>query len=129
MEFYGYEVVKDRSGKKHKVYSVMIKDRMVLSRFLETYNPDTLFLRLMQPKLDIDDIPERDADNNIVYDDEPVNELVEIIALALDGKESTTQINQWLDLDIANEIIAVTTRLSQFKKKVTMEPKKQTGEA
>lgn len=118
-EFYGYEVIKDRRGKKHRIYSAMTKDAPILARFLETYNPDALFLRLIQPKLDVDGIPERDADNNIVYDEEPVNELIEIISLALDGKETKEQINQWLDIDIANEILFRFARMSQLKKKVT----------
>ena len=114
-----YETVKDRNGKKHKIYSVMVNDRFTVAKFMETYNPDLLFMRFIQPVIDSDGIEEIDANGDPVYDSEPVDDLLEIIDLALDKRESREEILKWLDIDTANEIIFRFARMSQLKKKLT----------
>lgn len=118
-ESLGYEIVKDRNGKKHKVYSALYKDRKTIAKFASTYNPeeDTLVFRMLVPKLDEEGIPMRDNSGNYIYDDEPVEELLEIIEMALDHKEPREEILEWLDLDTANRIILSYVKQSNFQKK------------
>ena len=44
---------------------------------------------------------------------------MEIVLLALDNRETREQVEEWLDLVLAREIIMKFLGLSQFKKKLT----------
>lgn len=111
-----YEVVRDRYGKKHKVYSAKLKDMQTVTHFTERYNPDSFGLYLFSPVVDEDGEIEHDAEGNINYDNGFREDLMEIIDLALDHRESHKQIEEWLDLDVARLIIITFLRVSQFKK-------------
>ena len=61
----------------------------------------------------------KDKDGNIDYNNGFKDDLLEIIECALDYRESREQIEEWLDMAIAKEIINTFLGLSQFKKKAT----------
>lgn len=111
-----YEIVRDRYGKKHKVYSAKLKDMQTVTHFTERYNPDSFGLYLFSPVVDADGEIDMDAEGNINYDNGFRDDLMEIIDLALDHRESRKQIDEWLDLDVARLIILTFLRVSQFKK-------------
>lgn len=112
-----YEVIKDRNNKKHKIYSVRFKDLQTVISFTEKYSPDYFGSYLLAPVVDEDGNVVRDKDGNIDYNNGFYDDLLEVIELALDGKESREQIDEWLDMAIAKEIVLTFLGLSQFKKK------------
>lgn len=87
-----------------------------VTHFTERYNPDSFGMYLFSPVVDTDGEIEHDAEGNINYDNGFRDDLMEIIDLALDHRESHSQIDEWLDLDIARLIILTFLRVSQFKK-------------
>ena len=113
-----YEVVVDRYGKKHKVFSVRFKDVKTVTKFTESYSFDMFPAYLLAPVLDEDGKPEVDKDGHIVYDNGFYDDLMEVIELALDGRETREQIDEWLDMATAQEIVDKFLGLSQFKKKL-----------
>lgn len=113
-----YETIRDRNGKKHRIYSVRFKDLQTVVEFTEKYNPDGFGYYAMAPVLDDDGEVMRNADGSINYDNGFLDDLYEIVELALDHKENRAQIEEWLDLAIAKEVIMVFLGLSQFKKKL-----------
>lgn len=113
-----YEVVADRYGKKHKVFSVRFKDVKTVTKFTESYSPELFPAYLLAPVLDEDGKPELDKDGHIVYDNGFYDDLMEVIELALDGRETREQIDEWLDMATAQEVVEKFLGLSQFKKKL-----------
>lgn len=57
-----------------------------------------------------------DAESNINYDNGFYDDLMEMIEMALDHRETREQIEEWLDIEVARNIIMVYLRISQFKK-------------
>lgn len=112
-----YETVVDRYNKKHKVYSVRFKDMQIVTSFTEKYNPEYLTVYLLAPTIEDGEVV-RDKDGNISYDNGFHDELLEIIECALDYRESKEEIEEWLDMKIAKEILEIFLGMSQFKKKV-----------
>lgn len=112
-----YDVVIDRNNKKHKVFSVRFKDLQTVTSFTEKYNPDCFGMYLLAPVLD-DDGNVVNKDGSIDYNNGFYDDLMEIIELALDGRETRDEIDQWLDMAIAKEIVMKFLGLS------TMQPKK-----
>lgn len=112
-----YETVRDRYGKKHRIYSVRFKDLQIVTEFTEKYNPDAFGYYALAPVMDEDGNIERKPDGSINYDNGFLDDLYEMVGLALDHRETREQIEEWLDLDLAKEIIKVFLGLSSFKKK------------
>ncbi len=112
-----YETVTDRYNKKHKVYSVRFKDLQTVTSFTEKYNPDYFGEYMLAPVINEDGNVDIDSEGNINYDNGFHDDLMEIVLLALDNRETREQVEEWLDLVIAREIILKFLGLSQFKKK------------
>ncbi len=117
-----YETVIDRNNKKHKVFSVRFKDLQIVTSFTEKYNPDFLTMYLLAPVSEDGEVA-RDKDGNIDYNNGFKDDLLEIIECALDYRESREQIEEWLDMAIAKEIINTFLGMSQFKKKSDVKEK------
>lgn len=113
-----YETVTDRHNKKHKVFSVRFKDLQTVTSFTEKYNPDCFGEYMLAPVIDDDGNVEIDSEGNINYDNGFHDDLMEIVLLALDNRETREQVEEWLDLVLAREIIMKFLGLSQFKKKL-----------
>lgn len=113
-----YETVTDRHNKKHKVYSVRFKDLQTVTSFTEKYNPDYFGEYMLAPVINEDGNVDIDSEGNINYDNGFHDDLMEIVLLALDNRETREQVEEWLDLVIAREIILKFLGLSQFKKKL-----------
>lgn len=113
-----YETVTDRYNKKHKVYSVRFKDLQTVTSFTEKYNPDYFGEYMLAPVINEDGNVDIDSEGNINYDNGFYDDLMEIVLLALDNRETREQVEEWLDLVIAREIILKFLGLSQFKKKL-----------
>ena len=120
-----YETVTDRHNKKHKVYSVRFKDLQTVTSFTEKYNPNYFGEYMLAPVLDEDGNVDIDSEGNINYDNGFHDDLMEIVLLALDNRETREQVEEWLDLVIAREIVLKFLGLSQFKKKTDV--KEQTS--
>lgn len=112
-----YHTVRDRNGKKHRVYSARFKDLQTITEFTEKYNADAFGYYMLAPVLDEDGNIERLADGKINYNNGFLDDLMDIVELALDHRESREQIGEWLDLEIAKEIVLTFLGLSSFKKK------------
>lgn len=113
-----YETVTDRYNKKHKVYSVRFKDLQTVTAFTEKYSPDYFGEYMLAPVIDEDGKVEIDSEGNINYDNGFQDDLMEIVLLALDNRETREQVEEWLDLVLAREIVMKFLGLSQFKKKL-----------
>lgn len=109
----------DRYNKKHKVFSVRFKDVKTVTNFTEKYSPDLFPAYLLAPVMDEDGKPEVDKDGHIIYDNGFYDDLMEVIELALDGRETREQIDKWLDMQTARQIVEKFLGLSQFKKKLS----------
>ena len=112
-----YETVTDRHNKKHKIYSVRFKDLQTVTSFTEKYNPDYFGEYMLAPVIDDEGNVEIDSEGNINYDNGFKEDLMEIVLLALDNRETQEQVEEWLDLVLAREIFMKFLGLSQFKKK------------
>ena len=110
-----YKTVKDRNGKKHKVFSVRFKDVQTVTSFTEKYSPEYFTQYLLAPVFDEEGVV-KDKDGNIDYGNGFYEDLVEVILLALDNRETREQVDEWLDMTLAREIIYVFLDLSTMKK-------------
>ena len=117
-----YDVVIDRYNKKHKVFSVRFKDLQTVTSFTEKYNPECFGQYLLAPVFDDGEI-QKTADGNIDYNNGFYDDLVEVIELALDNRETRDEIDQWLDMELAKEIILKFLGLSTMKKKTDVKQK------
>ena len=113
-----YETVRDRNGKKHRIYSARFKDLQTITAFTEKYDPNAFGFYMLAPVIDDEGNVEHDADGNIDYGNGFIDDLMEIVELARDHRETSEQIEEWLDIDIARYIITTFLGLSSFKKKV-----------
>lgn len=111
-----YETVVDRYNKRHKVFSVRFKDMQIVTSFTEKYNPEFLSMYMFAPVMEDGEVV-KDRNGNIDYDNGFHDDLLEIIECALDYRESREQIEEWLDMKLAKEIIEIFIGMSQFKKK------------
>lgn len=114
-----YKTVQDRYGKKHKVFSVRFKDVQTITLFTSKYSIEYFPIYLLSPVLDDDGNLEKDKEGNYNYNNGFYDDLLEIIELALDGRETKKEISEWLDMNLAKEIVAEFLGMSQFKKKIT----------
>lgn len=121
-----YEIVRDRYGKKHKVYSARFKDLHTIMNFTQHYSPDSFGLYMLAPVIDKDGEVDMDAEGNINYDNGFYDDLMEMIEMALDHRETREQIEEWLDIEVARNIIMVYLRVSQFKKKQSVKSGEET---
>ncbi len=112
-----YETVVDRNNKKHKVFSVRFKDMQIVTSFTEHYDPRFLSMYMLAPVVEDGEVV-KDKDGKIDYNNGFHDDLLEIIECALDYRESREQIEEWLDMALAKEIIEKFLGMSQFKKKV-----------
>ncbi len=112
-----YETVTDRYNKKHKVFSVRFKDMQIVTSFTEKYNPEFLTMYMLSPVVEDGEIV-KDKDGKADYNNGFRDDLMEIIECALDYREKREDIEEWLDMNIAREIINIFLGMSQFKKKV-----------
>ena len=110
-----YETIRDRNGKKHRIYSARFKDLQTITDFTEKYNADSFGLYMLAPVVDEDGNVERDADGNINYNNGFLDDLMEIVDLALDHRETREQIEEWLDLDIAKEIVLTMRDIEELR--------------
>lgn len=112
-----YQVIVDRKGKKHRVYSARFKDLQTITDFTTKYEPGHLDMYALAPVLDDNGELMFDNNGNIIFDNGFQNDLFEIIEIALDHRETREEIEQWLDFVLAEEIITMLLSLSSFKKK------------
>lgn len=112
-----YRTVRDRNGRKHKVYSARFKDLQTVTDFTTKYSPDYFSEYAFAPVLDEDGNLEKNADGSVNFDNGFAEDVLEIVELALDHKESREQIMEWLDLETAREIVLLLLGMSSFKKK------------
>lgn len=112
-----YRTVIDRYGKKHKVYSARFKDLQVITDFTTKYSPDAFSEYALAPVIDEDGNLEHKKDGRLNFDNGFPDALFEIVDIALDHRETKEQILEWLDLEIAREIVLLLLGMSSFKKK------------
>ena len=73
---------------------------------------------LMAPVLDEDSGEvQKTKDGSIVYNNGFYDDLMEIVTLALDDRETSEEISEWLDMAIAKDIVLKFLGLSTMKKK------------
>ena len=123
------EKIKDFNGKTHTVYPCPIRNIEEVSSFLAKVNPDFIFSAFMIAETDDEGVIIRDDDGSMVYGRSAVNELLDVVEIALRHKETREQIEEWLDICLAQEIIEALIGMSQVKKKEAALKKKSTGTA
>lgn len=112
-----YRTVRDRYGKKHRVYSARFKDIQTVTDFTTKYDPQSFALYAMAPVVDEDGEVETLADGRVNFNNGFADDVLEIVELALDYRETKEQINEWLDIELAQEIVHLLLGMSTFKKK------------
>lgn len=113
-----YEIYRDRYGKKHRIYSARFKDLQTITDFTTKYDPTKFGMYAMSPVLDEEGEIEYLPDGRINFNNGFIDDLFEIIELALDHRENREQIEEWLDFENAKTIVGMLLNLSSFKKKV-----------
>lgn len=113
-----YRTIKDRYGKKHKVFSARFKDIQTVTDFTTKYDPQSFALYAMAPVMDEDGEIETLPDGRINFDNGFADDVMEIVEIALDHRETREQINEWLDIETATQIVQLLLGLSTFKKKL-----------
>jgi len=111
-----YRTVRDRYGKKYKVYSARFKDIQTVTDFTTKYDPECFALYVMAPVVDEDGEVEQLPDGRINFGNGFAEDVLEIVELALDYRETKEQINEWLDIELAQEIVHLLLGMSTFKK-------------
>ncbi len=114
-----YRTVRDRYGKKHKVYSARFKDIQTVTDFTTKYNPGSFAMYAFAPVMDDDGELETLPDGRVNFDNGFADDVMEIVEIALDHRETKEQINEWLDIETATQIVQLLLGLSTFKKKLT----------
>lgn len=112
-----YRTVRDRYGKKHKVYSARFKDIQTVTDFTTKYDPASFALYAFAPVMDEDGELETLPNGKINFDNGFADDVMEIVEIALDHRETKEQINEWLDIETATQIVQLLLGLSTFKKK------------
>ena len=120
------ETVVDSENHKHKIFPVQISYIGEVAQFLASVNTDFIFGSFLVPDLDEDGAISRDEKTGkIIYGTSMIDDLVHIVEIGLRFKETQSEIRQWLDICLAQEIIEILIGLSQVKKKTEqMTPKK-----
>lgn len=121
------EIIVDSNGKKHKVYPCPILHLQEVSQFLAKINPEFIFSSFMIAETDEMGILKRTDDGKIIYGETMIEDLLDIVEIALRHKEKREDIKKWLDIGVAQEIVEVLIGLSQVKKKKLREPKESIG--
>ena len=121
-----YRVIRDRYGKKHKVYSARFKDIQTVTDFTTKYDPGSFALYAMAPVIDEDGEVDMLPDGRVNFDNGFADDVMEIVELALDYRETREQINEWLDLETAAQIVELLLGLSTFKKKTEIKAGEET---
>jgi hypothetical protein len=121
------ETIIDAKGKKHKVYPTPILYIQDVARFLAKINPDFVFGSFMIPDIDEEGILKRTENGDLIYGEELLENLLDVVEIAVRHKEKREDIKQWLDIGLAKEIVETLIGLSQVKKKTQMKPENQIG--
>ncbi len=115
-EFKAFEVIVDRYGKEHKIFPALLKDFAEIRHLTMKFNDQAMLANILQPKFEEDGTLVKTEDGDIEYDNSAIEAMLEIIVMALNGKESREQIDKWLDFKIARRIIEIYYDISHLKK-------------
>ena len=96
-----YRTVRNRYGKKHRVYSARFTDIQTVTDFTTKYDQQSFALYAMAPVVDEDGEVETLADGRVNFNNGFADDVLEIVELALDYRETKEQINEWLDIELA----------------------------
>lgn len=110
-------IIHDANNKKHKIYPVPLLYIQEVAQFLSKVNPDFIFGNFMIAETDEHGVLERTEDGKLIYGKTFMEELLDVVEIALRHKEQREDIRNWLDLGLAQEITQVLIGLSQVKKK------------
>lgn len=112
------EVIYDRRGKKHKIYPCPILHLDTVTKFLAKTNYDFIFANFLVSDMDETNTVMRDeVTGEYIRGHKFLDELLDVVEIALDFKESREDITQWLDISMAKEIVETLIGMSQLKKK------------
>lgn len=113
------EKIIDSNGKAHYVYPCPIMDIQTVAQFLANVNTDFIFGSFLIPDTDeFNAIVRDEKTGKILYGKAMVEDLISIVEIALRHKESREEIQNWLDICLAQEIIETLIGISQVKKKM-----------
>ena len=112
------EIIYDYNGKKHRVYPCPIKHLNEVTSYLSTVNVDFPFGSFMVPEYDQEGaVLRNEANGRLVYGITACNELLDVMEIAVRFEETREEIEEWLDVALAQEIIETLIGFSQVKKK------------
>lgn len=116
--FTAFEIITDRNGKEHKIYSAMMAWKDDLRHLATKFSDMNIFSNFFNVKIE-DGQPVFGEDGFPEYDDTAFDAILEIIYLALNKKETKEQIMEWLDIKLTREIYEIFCDISGYKKKQT----------
>ena len=118
--FKSFEIIEDRNGDEHKIYSAPLS-KLKDIRYLTTKFNDTFLLpNLLAPKFDDEMALVHDKSGEVVYDDKPVDYMLEVAVIALNDKQTKAEIKKWADLATLRKIFEIFYDISQLKKNPQM---------
>lgn len=115
-KFTALGIVVDRYGREHKVYPAKLVWKDEIRRLTVRFNDAQIISNLLNYEVDKDTGKPIFEDDELVYNDQAFDALMDIIVFALDEKETKEQILQWIDVALVREIIEVFYDISNLKK-------------
>ena len=120
--------IKCTDGKERQIFPAKIKHKDKIRHFTTKFSAATAIANIMA--VDDDKIAKLSIDNNAsaeeFFDEEPYNAMMEMLILAFGEKYTAEQIEEFVDVEMINEILDVFYGLSGYKKKAAGQ-KPQTG--
>ena len=109
--------VKCTDGKERQIFPAKIKHKDLIRYHTVRFNSATAIVNIIA--LNNEKIPgaENDSSGEPPFDDAPYNSMMEIIRLAFGEKYSVEEIEQFLDVEMIDEILEVFYGMSSLKKK------------
>ena len=115
-DFKAFEIIVDRFNKEHKIYPALLKDFAEIRHLTMKFNDQAMLANILQPKFESDGTLVKTDDGDIEYDNSAIDAMMEVILMALNGKENKEQVEKWLDFKIARRIIEIYYDISHLKK-------------
>ena len=105
--------IKCTDGKERQIFPAKIKDKDKIRHFSAQFASTAPIVNIIA----IDDENNEQSEEGLKFNDAPYNAMMEILILAFGEKYSQQEIEQFLDVEMIDEILEVFYGISGYKKK------------
>ena len=106
--------IKCTDGKERQIFPAKIKDKDKIRHFSAQFASTAPIVNIMAVN---NEKIQNEEDKENVFDDAPYNAMMEIMILAFGEKYTQQEIEQFLDVEMVDEILEVFYGISGYKKK------------